>query len=205
MILSTPDGPALGIVVAWCGDLQDGEAALQPLRDFQNPVMDTIAPVPYEYLQGLLESMGYVAGHLNYWKSNFVNELSDELIDRMVDLYPSTPSDRNMIVLEHMGGAIKRVAVEDTAFSHRESEYAHLILRFWDDPAETDRNIAWVRDVSTQVEPMVAPGIYVNYLADDETTSRVEQAYGANFARLSEIKRKYDPGNLFRHNQNIRV
>lgn len=204
VIHTSPHGPALGMFVTWCGSVEDGERTLRPLREFGSPVMDTVAPVPYAVMQGLLESLGYVPGHLNYWKSRFVNELSDELIDAAVEMYASNPSPKNALVFEQMGGAISRIGDQETAFSHRQAAYAFLILGFWDDPGETDQNIAWVREVFAAVEPFVDAGIYVNYLGEDETESHVQQAYGANYERLLEIKRKYDPNNLFRQNQNIR-
>ena len=204
IIQTFPDGPGLAIIVSWCGSVEDGERVVRPLREFGSPVMDTVAPVPYALLQGLLESLGYVFGHLNYWKSRFVNELSDELIDTVIEMYATNPSPKNQVIFEQLGGAISRVGDQETAFSHRHAAYTLLIVGFWDDPGETDENIEWVRDVYSAVEPFVDPGVYVNYLAEDEMESHIQQAYGANYERLLQIKRKYDPNNLFRQNQNIR-
>ena len=204
VIQTTPDGPGLGIVVSWCGTIEEGERVIQPLREFMSPVLDTLDSMPYSVLQGLLESEGYVAGSLNYWKSSFARQISDELIDTLVDRFPSTPSPKTAIVFEQLGGAISRIGDQETAFSHRQAQYAVLILSFWNDSADNEKNIEWTRSLFSSIEPLMDGGVYSNYMMEDEGESRLRQAYGVNYDRLVEIKRKYDPSNMFRHNQNIK-
>ncbi|MCI0804491.1 MAG: FAD-binding oxidoreductase [Chloroflexi bacterium] len=204
VIQTTPDGPGLGIVVSWCGTIEEGERVIQPLREFMSPVLDTLDSMPYSVLQGLIESEGVVAGSLNYWKSSFARQISDELIDTLVDRFPSTPSEKTAIVFEQLGGAISRIGDQETAFSHRQAQYAVLILSFWDDPVDNEKNIEWTRSLFSSIEPLMDGGVYSNYMMEDEGESRLRQAYGVNYDRLVEIKRKYDPSNMFRHNQNIK-
>jgi FAD/FMN-containing dehydrogenase len=108
------------------------------------------------------------------------------------------------LLIEHVHGAVTRVAVGDTAFPHRAKGYNFLVLGEWIDPALTERCIAWARKSYARMEPFMASGRYVNYLGDDETGDPVAAAYGSNYRRLQQIKAKYDPENFFRMNQNIR-
>jgi FAD/FMN-containing dehydrogenase len=121
----------------------------------------------------------------------------------MIDRFAACPSPMTGIVIEHFHGAVTRIDVTDTAVPHREPGYNSLIASVWMDPAATGQNITWTRATYTDLEPYLARRRYVNYLGDDEPTGAVQSAYGPNFARLVEIKRRYDPGNLFRLNQNI--
>lgn len=204
VIQTTPDGPGLGIIVSWCGTIEEGERVIQPLREFMSPVLDTLDSMPYSVLQGLIESEGVVAGSLNYWKSSFARQISDELIDTLVDRFPSTPSEKTAIVFEQLGGAISRIGDQETAFSHRQAQYAVLILSFWNDSADNEKNIEWTRSLFSSIEPLMDGGVYSNYMMGDEGESRLRQAYGVNYDRLVEVKQKYDPSNMFRHNQNIK-
>jgi FAD/FMN-containing dehydrogenase len=157
----------------------------------------------YCELNGMLDA-GYPKGALNYWKSTFLRELSDDAIDTMIECFARCPTPMGQLLLEHVHGAAVRVGVENTAFPHRTEGYNFLVLSQWMDPAMTDRCIAWARETYAQMEPFAAGGRYVNYLGDDEPGDPVAAAYGPNYRRLRELKRKYDPKNFFRMNQNIR-
>jgi FAD/FMN-containing dehydrogenase len=141
-------------------------------------------------------------GRLNYWKANFVDHLSDELIEILIEAISRVPSPYSMIALEPMGGAVARVSDTATAFEHRRHAYSLLILSGWVSDAETEANVAWARQLWELTRPLSSDAVYVNYLGT-EGDERVRQAYGVNHARLSQLKRKYDPDNLFRLNQNI--
>jgi hypothetical protein len=180
-----------------------GEAAVRPLKQFGLPAMDAIGPMPYCQLNGMLDA-AYPKGALNYWKSSFLAQLSDAAIDRMVECFARCPTPMGQMLLEHFHGAATRVKVGDTAFPHRADGYNLLVLSEWMAPADTDRCIAWARETYAAMEPFMASGRYVNYLADDETGDAAAAAYGSNYPRLQEVKAKYDPGNFFQINQNIR-
>src|SRR6266480_5477426 len=191
----------LGMRPVFNGPIAEGDSLLRPLRRLGSPVMDDIVPRPYIEIQKIVEPM-FPPGRLNYWKANFVDDLSDDLIDLIVSAYRRVPSRYSNIALEPMGGAIARVPETATAFHHRTHAYSLLLLGGWVNPAETESNIAWVRELWDLTQPLSSSAVYVNYLGT-EGQGRVLDAYGPNHARLSAIKAKYDPGNFFRLNQNV--
>jgi FAD/FMN-containing dehydrogenase len=146
---------------------------------------------------------GFPRGALNYWKSTFVQGISDRLIDTMAERFAACPSPMSAILLEHFHGAVTRIAPDATAVPHRAPGYNLLIPSVWTDPATTDANIAWTRETYAALEPDRAEGRWLNYYGDDEDPAELDAAYGPNRARLAEVKRRYDPDNAFRHNQNI--
>jgi FAD/FMN-containing dehydrogenase len=201
--LSTgPDGiRRVGVRAVYNGPLEDGERLVEPLRRFGTPDVNDIRPRTYVEIQRLVEPM-FPSGRLNYWKANFLDELSDDLIEDVVDAFASVPSPYSAIAFEQMGGAVARVRPDETAFSHRHAAYSMLFLGGWDDPQATSPNIAWVRDLWERTRPLASAGVYVNYLGT-EGDERVHDAYGPNYARLVSVKQQYDPQNFFRLNQNI--
>ena len=204
-LVHAPDGSAklAALVSCHCGSLPDGEAALRPVKAFGAPVMDVIGPMPYEAVNQLLDG-AYPKGALNYWKANFLTTLSDEAIDILLDSYSRVPSPMTAIVLEHFHGAVTRVGVSDTAFPHRSPGFNVVITGEWMNPADTDTNIQWVRDTYAALKPFMAAARYVNYLGADEAGDPTAEAYGPNYARLQQLKAKYDPANVFHINQNIK-
>jgi FAD/FMN-containing dehydrogenase len=205
-LIHAPDGSGTklaAMVTCHCGSLAVGEAAVRPLKQFGTPAMDTIGPMPYCQLNGMLDA-AYPKGALNYWKSSFLAQLSDAAIDTMVECFARCPTPMGQILLEHFHGVATRVKAGDTAFPHRADGYNLLVLSEWMDPADTDRCVAWARETYAAMGPFMASGRYVNYLADDETGDPVAAAYGPNYPRLQQVKAKYDPGNFFQINQNIR-
>lgn len=202
-LLSGPEGPALDIIVCYCGAPEEGEKVLRPLRSCGFPIVDTIAPVPYATVQNLLTAV-FQPGRHHYWKSGFIRAFSDDAIEAVVDFFAgAVPGFFAAIAIEHLGGAVGRVPPQDTAFGHRDAHHSLLVLRMWQDPAESAVNIDWARRCYQAIEPFLKPGVYVNYLGD-EGESRVMAAYGANYERLAALKKKYDPTNFFRLNQNIK-
>jgi FAD/FMN-containing dehydrogenase len=203
-LLHAPDGVQIGVLIAChCGALDEAEAALQPIKTFGSPLMNTIGPTTYEATNMMLDG-GFPRGALNYWKSSFMKELSDQAIDTMAARFALCASPMSAMVLEHIHGAATRVEVSDTAFPHRHEGYQLVIVSEWVEPADNARNIAWARESYDAMRPYFASGRYVNYLGDDEGDDAVEAAYGRNYQRLRTLKRKYDPTNLFHLNQNIR-
>ena len=205
-LIHAPDGSGeklAAMVTCHCGSLAVGETAMRPLKQFGPPVMDAIGPMPYCQLNRMLDA-AYPKGALNYWKSSFLAQMSDEAIDTLIDCFARCPTPMGQVLLEHFHGAAARVGVGDTAFPHRADGYDLLVLSEWMEPANTDRCIAWARETYAEMEPFVASGRYVNYLGDDETGDPIAAAYGPNYRRLQELKTKYDPSNFFHMNQNIR-
>jgi FAD/FMN-containing dehydrogenase len=205
-LIHAPDGSGTklaGIVLCHCGPLDGGEAATRPIKEFGSPVIDAIGPMPYCDLNAMLDA-AYPSGALNYWKSSFLAQLSDEAVDRMVECFGECPTPMGSVLLEHFHGAATRVSVADTAFPHRAEGYNLVLLSEWIDHAMTDRCIAWARDTYAAIGPFAASGRYVNYLDDDDVRDAVAAAYGGNYERLRELKARYDPDNFFHMNQNIR-
>jgi FAD/FMN-containing dehydrogenase len=158
----------------------------------------------YCQLNAMLDA-AYPRGALNYWKSNFLAQLSDGAIDTMIERFATCPVSLSELALEHIHGAATRAEIGDTAFPHRADGYNFLVLSQWMDKAETDRCISWARDTYAAMKPFMASGRYVNYLDHDEAGDQVAQAYGPNFRRLQKLKATYDPSNFFHINQNIRA
>jgi hypothetical protein len=147
----------------------------------------------------------YPDGRLNYWKSNFLQEVSDEAIDTMIEQFSAVPSPFSVAALEQLGGEVSRVGEDETAFGDRSAPYSLIITSEWDDPAETDRNVEWARNIWEAMQPFTRDAVYVNYMdMRDEEADRIKAAYGAEkYERLVALKKKYDPTNLFRLNKNI--
>ena len=205
-LLHAPDGSGTklaAMLAGHCGSPAAGETATRPLKQFGTPAMDAIGPMPYTQLNGMLDG-GFPKGALNYWKSNFLVRLSDEAIDTMIDCFARCPTPMGALLLEHFHGAATRVGVSDTAFPHRAVGFNFLVLAQWMEPSETKKCIEWARKTYAAMEPFMAAGRYVNYLGDDETGDPIAAAYGPNYQRLREVKAKYDPGNFFHVNPNIR-
>ena len=213
VLLTAPEAPflppdaygklAVALALCYAGDMDEGGKALQPLRSFGTPLADVVSPMPYTALQGMFDA-SYPPGVHNYWKSNYLAQLSDAAIDTVVTHALRMPSPLSTLYFEHLGGAIRRVGEDDAAFGHREAAFDFNILAEWTDPVESDANIAWTRDFWTAMQPFSTGGVYVNNLGV-EGEDRVRAAYGpAKYERLVALKDKYDPGNLFRLNQNIR-
>ena len=201
-----PDGSGsevAALVTCHCGPLEDAEKALRPLKQFGSPTLDAVGPMPYCRLNSMLDA-SYPKGALNYWKSNFLAELSDAAMSTMIDCFARCPTSMGQLLLEHIHGAAARIGVGDTAFPHRREGYNLLVLAQWMQPGDTSRCIAWARETYERMRPFFASGRYVNYLDQDETGDSVAAAYGPNYRRLQRIKAGYDPNNLFRVNQNIR-
>jgi len=198
---STEGGIAAWLAVCYSGDLGEGERLLQPIKNFDTAVIDTIAPMPFGAIQTMFDA-GSPPGMRHYWTSSFVPELSDELIDTLVANAPDLPLPGSMMLLEHMGGAIARVGPTDTAFSNRDAQYNVSILSVWQNADADAANIAWTRNTGKTLKTFGSGGGYVNYMAD-EGQAAVRAAYEVNLERLIEVKRKYDPTNVFSANQNI--
>ena len=203
-LMTSADGaPVAAIVAAYIGDAASGEAAMAPLRRFGAPLADTIAPTSYVQLNTLFDAAVPYGNVQRYWKSSFLKELGDDLIDLFVARSAMLLSPMSMVMLFHMHGAATRVDRNDTAFGLRQDQWDYDVISQWIDPAETAQHVQWTREFWTAVEPFSTGEVYVNHL-DAEEATRIRAAYGGHYERLVALKNKYDPTNLFRMNQNIR-
>ena len=203
-LLTAPDGnPVVAIVVCYSGDLEEGEKVIKPLRTFDSPIADLVKPIRYTEMQRLFDE-GFKPGFRNYWKANFLRRaMTEEAIDTFVENVSKRPSPMTVVALQQMHGAASRIGPTETAFAHRYGQYDMVILTVWPDPADDDKNVSWTRGLWQAMQPFVERGVYVNNLGE-EGEDRVRDAYGPNYERLVSLKKKYDPTNLLRTNQNIR-
>lgn len=190
------------IAVCHSGPESEGERLLQPIKNFGPPAVDFIGPTSYGAMQALFAAAG-ASGTRNYWRSNFMQELSDAAIDAVIARSDEIPRPGTMLLFEHLGGAIGRVGENETAFANRGANYNVSILGSWLDSADDEKNIPWTRNFGDELKAFATGGAYVNYMTDDESAANVRAAYEANFQRLVAVKRKYDPTNFFSGNQNI--
>jgi FAD/FMN-containing dehydrogenase len=207
-LLHAPDGSGTklaAIMVCHAGSLDAGAQAVAPIKRFGSPVMDEIGPMPYSAVNMMFDA-GFPKGALNYWKSNFLSALTDDAIETMIERFAACPPPMSAMLLEHFHGAATRVGPTETPFPHRTPGYNLLLVGEWTDQAATSAHVGWVRGAYAAMAGHYASGRYVNYLNADEITERasVDAAFGPNGVRLREVKRRYDPENVFHLNQNIR-
>jgi FAD/FMN-containing dehydrogenase len=204
-LVHAPDGSGAklaALVVCHAGDPGAAEHELAPFTGFGSPLLVEVGAMPYPVMNTLLDG-GFPAGALNYWLSSFTRGLTDALIDTAVERFAVVPSPMTAMLFEHFDGAVTRIGQTDTAVPHREPGWNLLIPSVWTDPAATAANVGWTRQSFAALRPELATGRWLNYLGDDEAEDAVRAAYGPNYDRLREIKRRYDPDNVFRLNHNI--
>ncbi|HEX7310616.1 MAG TPA: FAD-binding oxidoreductase [Gaiellaceae bacterium] len=204
-LVHAPDGSGAklaALVVFHTGGPDEAERDLAPFETWGSPLVVDVGSMPYPKMNTLLDG-GFPAGSLNYWLSSFTRGLPDELIDIAVERFSSVPSAMTAILLEHFHGAVTRVGKTDTAVPHRDPGWNLLIPSVWTDPADTAPNIAWARDTFAAMLPHFATGRWLNYLGNDQAEDAIRAAYGPNYDRLEDVKRRYDPDNVFNLNHNI--
>jgi FAD/FMN-containing dehydrogenase len=192
----------LALAMCWSGDIAEGERVAAPLRQFGKPIADVVGPNPYAGWQTILDPL-LTPGFRNYWKSHDFLELSDGLMDVLLEYAARIPDPNTEIAYAQLGGAINRVAPEATAYGRRDAQFLMNVHGRWPDAGQDPACIGWARELFKAAAPFATGGVYVNFLAQDEE-ERVRAAFGPNYDRLAEIKNRYDPTNLFRMNQNIR-
>ncbi|ACY98284.1 FAD-binding oxidoreductase [Thermomonospora curvata] len=193
--------PLCALVSCWAGPLEQGEGALAPLRDVAPPAAELRTPMPYPVLNSAFDDL-VPYGLQHYWKASFASELTDGAIAAHLQHGPRVPVVNSTVHIYPINGACHRVPPGATAFGHRDATFATVIAGMWPDPARNDANIRWVREYHRALEPHSGPGGYVNFMSGDDD-HRVRDNYGGNYDRLVAVKKKYDPDNLFRMNQNI--
>lgn len=189
----------------YAGPVNEGEQLVQPLRELDTPVLDLSGPMPFTAVQSAFDPFFPKGEHLNYWKSIYLNDLNDEVIDAILVHAGNRPSPRTLVNHWHMGGTVGRVGSEDTAFGDRSAPFLLEISSSWSDPQDSERNVTWTREFWSAMRPFSSGGLYLNFQGlAEQGEDPVRAAYGANYERLVALKTKYDPTNLFRLNQNIR-
>ena len=209
--LTVPPGPPFpeplhlkkmcGIVWCYTGPIKQAEKVFKPIRAFKTPALDLVGPIPHPALQSMFDPL-YPPGLQWYWKADFFRDLSDKAIAIHVDHGSILPTMHSTMHLYPIDGAAAKVKPSATAWAYRDALWAGVIVGVDPDPANKDRISSWAKNYWSALHPHSAGGAYVNFMMD-EGDDRVRATYGKNYARLAKIKKKYDPTNLFRVNQNI--
>jgi FAD/FMN-containing dehydrogenase len=205
-MVTLEDGtPAVGIVACYNGPLAQGEQVMAGLTKLGQPIMARFSPMSYLQVQHVLDLFA-LEGSLYYEKSHFVTDISDDVIALLEEAYNRRTSPGNVLDFHQQGNAANRVPQDATAYSHRDARYNLMLIARWIDPGESEIHVTWIRELWEVLLPYATGGVYVNNIGTeaDHDAPLVRSAYGANYARLAESKNKYDPDNLFRHNQNIK-
>ena len=191
----------IALALLYAGDPKQGEPLIEPLRKFGTPLGEHVGVQPYTAWQQAFDPL-LTPGARNYWKSHNFSVLDDGLFDAVIEYIKKLPSPQCEIFFGAIGGATMRPAPDSAAYAHRDARFVMNVHGRWTDPADDERCIRWARDYFKASAPFASGGVYVNFLTADEG-DRVKAAYGQNYDRLAQIKRKYDPTNLFSTNQNI--
>jgi FAD/FMN-containing dehydrogenase len=204
-LVHAPDGSGhklCALIVCHTGEEETAERELAPFKELGSPLVAEVGRMPYPVVNTLLDG-GFPKGACNYWLSAFARGVSDALIDAAVERYDSVPSPMTGLLLEHFHGAVTRIGETDTAVPHRAPGWNLLIAGVWPDPDATADNVAWTRETYAALQPELAARRWLNYLGDDQGGDAIRDAYGPNYERLREVKRRYDPTNVFHQNHNI--
>ncbi len=194
----TPIVVALG---CYAGPIEDGEKAAMGLRELGTPIGDVLGPMPYVALQGLLDPL-YAPGERNYFKAGYLRALDDHTIQAILDAREAKPSPTSEVHIQHLEGAVAREPAGGSAFPGRDGAYVLNIVARWHEAADDDAHLAWAQDLYAAIEPATTGRSYVNFVSEGE--QRVREAYGDDrYERLAELKRAWDPTNLFHLNQNV--
>lgn len=194
--------PVVGVIISYAGDPDEGARVVAPLREFGPPAVDIVGPMPYLALQTLIEPAN-PKGKRNYWTADFFRELPDEACEVFAEHGARPVSPFSQMLIIPGGGAIARVDDDATAFGQRNAPFNAHYLGMWENPADDERNIAYTREFAAALKPWTVGRAYLNFIGD-EGTDRVEAAFGPErYAKLRALKTKWDPSNVFCHNQNI--
>ena len=190
----------LGMIAAWAGDPAEGEEALRPLREQATPAFDLLGELPYVGLQAMIDPFA-PHGMLNYYKGHHLKGLPDEAIETFIATAPQGFEPSTQAILFRHGGAVSRVAPEESAFRHRDAAYMYHPFVVWGDPATTDAHLDWVFSAAEAMEPYATGGVYLNF--EVEATGVAAGYDDESLRRLADVKQAWDPGNVFRFNHNI--
>jgi FAD/FMN-containing dehydrogenase len=190
------------LAVFHSGPIQEGEKIAETLSGFGDPHGVHVGSMPYVDWQKAFDPL-LTPGARNYWKTHNFTDLSDEAMDKMIEFAGNMPSQQCEIFIALINGAAKRVAPDAMAYGHRDVNFVLNVHGRWDESSDDQKCVSWARDFYKASAPYASSGAYINFMTEEES-DRVAAAYGANYERLAEIKRKYDPENIFHINQNIK-
>ena len=208
-VLGTSPDALPTVAIALCHtDPNAAERDLAPLRSFGPPAVQQLGVMPYSAMQLALDKSrrdrgAPRSGSRAYWKADFLEALTDDAIDAIVEVGDRMPRGLSQVHIHHLGGAMAEEPVGGSAFTNRHAGFVFNLVAEWLDPAEDAENIEWTRTAFETLRPHRSGGAYINFLGDDGE-ARVRAAYGLNYDRLAELKHRYDPDNVFRMNQNIK-
>jgi len=189
------------IAVLYSGDMAAGEHAIAPLRAIGTPIADVVSPHSYAGFQAAFDPL-LTPGARNYWKTHDLAPMTDEALDLSIDAVRRLPGEQCEVFLAQLGGAVRNTAEDATAYSGRNADWVLNVHARWTDERQDERCIGWARRLFKDLAPHATGNAYVNFMTHEEG-DRVQQAYGAHYPRLAALKRKYDPTNVLRTNQNI--
>jgi hypothetical protein len=193
--------PVVAVLACWTGPAGAGEAQLRRIRALGPVLGDAVRPLPYPAINTLFDEL-LPAGLRHWWKGQFIRDLADEAIDVHLEYGSRVPCAETATLLFPVDGAVHRVGPEETAFAYRDARFAVGLGPSWPDPADDQANLAWGRAYDLALRPFAMEGGYVNFMAGEDQ-GQVPATYRHNYRRLVEVKRRHDPGNLFRLNQNV--
>ena len=189
----------------YAGPVEEGERAIRPLREMGTPMMDLSAEIPWTAVQTMFDVFFPKRERLYYFKSRYLQAFDDRTIEALLPRAANPPSPAVLIVIWHLGGAMRRVNRNATAFAERDATYLFSVDAIWDDPRETEDVLAYSRAFLAEMEPYSTGSLYINFPGfGEEGEQLVKDAYGANYNRMVALKNRYDPNNLFRLNPNVR-
>ncbi|MHC4409151.1 MAG: FAD-binding oxidoreductase, partial [Planctomycetota bacterium] len=191
------------LAFVYAGDPADGERELAPLRAYGSPHGDHIGVMPFAAFHQAFDPL-LTTGARNYWKSHNFAGIDDGLIDLLLESAGSLPSAQSEIFVAQVGGESARIPADSAAYPHRDAAFVMNVHTRWEDPADDARCVGWAREFFDATAGYSTGGVYVNFVSAAEDAARVTAAYGANYEKLQQVKAKYDPGNVFRTNLNVR-
>jgi FAD/FMN-containing dehydrogenase len=196
--------PVCGVIVLWTGSAADAEEGVAPLKSWGEPIVDLVQPMPYTAVQQLLDGSAAIPGLREYFRVDYFRELPDEAITAFVDHAAKAPSPMTQLVFQPLGGAESRVADDATPLPRPQAPFAFQALGLWMDPRTDAENEAHIRALKEVTDPWTMGVAPPNFIAEDDPTARLRTSFGeANYARLTEIKDRWDPDNVWRTNKNI--
>jgi hypothetical protein len=211
-MMSVPPGPPFPeelhlrkmCAIVWCyqGSLEQANSILESIRSYRRPAFELFGPMPFPMLQGMFDPI-YPTGLQWYWKADFFREVSDAAIEKHLEYAALLPTWQSTMHMYPVNGKVNRVGQADTAFSYRDAVWSEVIVGVDPDPANREKITEWAKGYYSALHPFGAGGAYMNFMME-EGEDRIRSTYRGNYDRLAAIKAKYDPGNFFRVNQNIR-
>jgi len=195
--------PVVGIALLYNGDIEEGKKVVEPIKKFGKPVADVITVKPYMAHQSMFDA-GQVSGNCYYWKSEYLPEINDDCADVIIENMNKITSPLTGILFFQLKGEINRIDADSSAAENRDAAFIMNINTCWEKPEESEKHIKWAKDFWNSMLPFSTGGVYVDFISQDEGEERAKSAYKANYKKLASLKKRYDPANFFRINQNVK-